>query len=61
MYLVELQQGDRRHTVGLFREKKEAKKWIEALPYVHKEWIGNTLLDRFYKVLHFILFRRQII
>lgn len=37
MYLVELQQGDRRHTVGLFREKKEAKKWIEALPYVHKE------------------------
>ena len=23
MYLVELQQRDRRHTVGLFREKKE--------------------------------------
>ncbi|WP_192987154.1 hypothetical protein [Carnobacterium mobile] len=37
MYLVELQQGDRRHTVGLFREKKEAKEWIEALPYVRKE------------------------
>lgn len=37
MYLLELQQGERRHTVGLFAEKKEAKEWIESLPYVHKE------------------------
>lgn len=36
MYLLELHQGDRRHTVGLFTEKKEAQEWIESLPYVRK-------------------------
>lgn len=37
MYLLEFQQDDRRHTVGLFREKKEAEEWIEACPYTHTE------------------------
>ena len=37
MYLVEFQQGERQHTVGLFKEKKEAEEWIEACPYTHKE------------------------
>lgn len=48
MYLVELQQGDRRHTVSLFREKKEAKEWIEALSYVvgypYKDFIPNRAI-----------------
>lgn len=37
MYLVEFQQGDRRHTVGLFSKKQDAKEWIELLPYVQVE------------------------
>lgn len=32
MYLLELQQGDRHHTVGLFRRREEAQQWIEAIP-----------------------------
>lgn len=37
MYLVELLQGDRRHTVGLFAKKEEAIEWVESVPYVHKQ------------------------
>ena len=37
MYLVEIQQADRRHTVGLFTEEKDAVQWIESIPYVQKQ------------------------
>lgn len=37
MYLVTLQQGERQHTVGLFRLREEAVQWIESITYVHKD------------------------
>ena len=39
MYLLELVQGERCHTVGLFEEKTDAEEWIASVPYLRKSTI----------------------
>lgn len=39
MYLLEINQKDRHHIVGLFGEKREAISWVEALPYARKHTV----------------------
>ncbi len=37
MYIVEIQQFERRHVLGVFGKEQDAVQWIESLPFVEKE------------------------
>lgn len=37
MYFIEMIQGDRRHSVGLFENEQDVIDWLESIPYVDKE------------------------
>ena len=41
MYFIEMIQGDRRHSVGLFESERDVIDWLESIPYVDKETYGE--------------------
>ena len=47
MYILQLTQGERTHSIGLFASEKEVEAWLGTVPFITREeehWEGTTFV-----------------